>query len=506
MPLPLLSMRGICKSFPGVQALADVDLDLYPGEVLALLGENGAGKSTLIKVLAGAHCPDAGTIALDGHPVSLPDPLAARRAGIGVIYQEFSLVPWLSARANVFLGQEQARLGFLAHRDERRRARALFERLGIAIDPETPCAELSVARQQAVEIARALAFRARVLVMDEPSAALPAQEVERLFAVIRDLKAQDIGIIYVSHRLEEVFALADRVTVLRDGRHVATRPIAEVTRERLIELMVGRKLENEFPPRRVTPGAPRLEVCGLRGGMVRGVSFAVRAGEVVGLTGLVGAGRTETARLVFGADRAEGGTVAVDSQPVTIRGPHDAIRQGVCLLTEDRKGQGLVLGRSVRENFTLASLPDFARLGFVNARRERTALARYIEALRIRLATAEQPVEQLSGGNQQKVLLARWLQARSRVILFDEPTRGVDVGARYDIYLLINELAAQGKAVLLISSELPEVLGMADRILVMRAGRVAGEVAAAGATQEQVFRLAAGLGHGPVHSDGIRKA
>jgi ABC-type sugar transport system ATPase subunit len=490
---PLLAMRGICKSFPGVQALQDVDLDLHAGEVLALLGENGAGKSTLIKILGGAHRPDAGTLALDGRPAAIADPVAARRAGVAVIYQEFNLVPALSARANIFLGQERWRLGLLADRAECRRARELLDRLGLAIDPETPCAELTVAQQQAVEIAKALAFDARILVMDEPTAALTGQETERLFAIIRELKARGIGIIYISHRLDEIFAIADRVTVLRDGRHVATRPVAEVTRDGLIELMVGRKLANEFPPRAVSIGPERLVVRDLRGGVVKGVSFAVRAGEVLGLAGLVGAGRTEAARLLFGADRAAGGTVELDGRALRLRSPRDAIRDGICLLTEDRKAQGLVLIQSVRENFALPNLPHLSRLGFVDGRRERAALARYVAALRIKAGDPEQPVRNLSGGNQQKVVLAKWLESNSAVIIFDEPTRGVDVGARYEIYQLINELAGQGKAVLLISSELPEVLGMADRILVMRAGRIAGELPdVRAATQEQVLRLAVG--------------
>jgi ABC-type sugar transport system ATPase subunit len=491
---PLLRMEGITKSFPGVRALRGVSLELYPGEVLALLGENGAGKSTLIKVLGGAHRPDAGTITIAGRPAAITDPVAAQRLGIAIIYQEFNLVPWLSAAANLFLGQEHARLGFVRRRQERRRARELFERLGVAIDPETPCAELSVAQQQVVEIAKALAADARILIMDEPSAALTGQEVARLFEIIRDLTARGIGIIYISHRLAEVFAIASRVTVLRDGEHVATRPVREVTTDGLIELMVGRKLESEFPSRQVVIGPERLVVRGLRRGeAVRDVSFAVQRGEVLGLTGLVGAGRTETARLLFGADRADGGTVELDGRSLRLRSPRDAIRQGICLLTEDRQAKGLILGRSVRENFSLASLPQLSLAGFVRGRREQERLAGYVRSLRIKLARPEELARNLSGGNQQKVVLARWLETHSSVLIFDEPTRGIDVGAKYEIYQLINELAGQGKAVLLISSELPEVLGMADRILVMHAGRISGEIRdVANATQEQILRLAVG--------------
>jgi ABC-type sugar transport system ATPase subunit len=494
MTAPLLEMQGIDKTFPGVRALRGVDLTLRAGEVLALVGENGAGKSTLIKVLGGALMPDAGFLRIDGRDVTIHDPVAARRAGVAVIYQEFNLVPSLSARENIFLGQEDTTAGFIARRSEQRQARELFARIGVAIDSEAPCRELTVAQQQVVEIAKALAHSARILVMDEPSATLTPQEVERLYTVVRDLKAQGMGIIYISHRLEEIFALADRVMVMRDGEVVDTRPVGEVTRGQLIELMVGRTLDQEFPPRQATRGEDRLVVRHLnRGSQVRDVSFSIRRGEVLGLTGLVGAGRTETARLIFGADRLDSGSIELDGKPVRLRGPRDAIRQRICLLTEDRKAQGLVLGQSVQENFALPNLSRFRRLGFLNRRGERQALEHYVEALRIRIASPEQLAGTLSGGNQQKVVLAKWLEAHCDVLLFDEPTRGIDVGAKYEIYLLINQLAAQGKAMLLISSELPEVLGMSDRILVMHEGRITGEVAdVANATQEQILKLAVG--------------
>ncbi len=490
----LLSMHGIVKSFPGVRALCGVDLELGPGEVLALVGENGAGKSTLIKVLAGAHPPDAGSLHLYGQETRFTSPLDARQAGIAIIYQEFNLVPSLSAIDNIFLGQEPARAGFVRRGEERRRVAELFARLGVAVDPDAPCRELTVAQQQLVEIARALAFDARIVVMDEPSATLTPQEVEGLFGIIRDLRTRGIGIIYVSHRLEEVFSIADQVLVLRDGEAIACRPIREVTREELIRLMVGRRLEEEFPKRQVRIGPPRLVVRGLRRGRkVRDVSFEIRRGEVVGLTGLVGAGRTETARLIFGADRKEAGSIELDGRTLDIRTPRDAIRAGIALLTEDRKAQGLVLAQSVRDNFALPNLERFSFLGFVRRRAERQALARHIESLCIRLASAEQTARNLSGGNQQKVVLAKWLERNCEVLLFDEPTRGIDVGAKVEIYRLINDQAAAGKAILLISSELPEVLGMCDRILVMHEGRLTGEIAdASRATQEEILRFAVG--------------
>jgi ribose transport system ATP-binding protein len=489
---PLLEMQGIEKSFPGVRAVRRGELNLRSGEVHALLGENGAGKSTFIKVLAGAQRADAGTIRLHGEELRVRTPHDAARAGIAVIYQEFNLVPALSARENIFLGRESTRAGFIRQRDEQKVTRQLLRQLDSDIDPETPCRSLSVAQQQLVEIAKALAQDARILVMDEPTAALSSREVEKLLAIVRDLRGQGLGIIYVSHRLDEVFAVCDRATVMRDGEHIATEPVAGLTRERLIELMVGRKLEAEFPRRVPNPGAERLVVRGLtRGKTVQDVSFTLRRGEVLGLTGLVGAGRTELARLLFGADRPDGGQITLDGRELRLRSPRDAIRAGICLLTEDRKHHGLVLGLPARENFGLPNLAGFSGAGFVREGHERRAFAGFIESMRIKIPHQDQLARNLSGGNQQKVVLAKWLQTNSEIVLIDEPTRGIDVGAKFEIYELINALVARGKAVLMISSELPEVLGMCDRILVMREGRLAGEINdVAHATQQQILRLA----------------
>ncbi|MEQ9406707.1 MAG: sugar ABC transporter ATP-binding protein [Fuerstiella sp.] len=490
---PLLQMTGIEKSFPGVRALSGVSLTLGRGEVLALMGENGAGKSTLIKTLGGAHQPDAGTIAIDGQVVRLDSPAAAIAAGIGVIYQEFNLIPALSAWENIFLGREKSGL-FVSRKTERDRAGELFRRLGVEVPLDVPCRQLSVAQQQLVEIAKALSQDVRILVMDEPSAALTPQEVEKLFGIIRELQGRGIGIIYISHRLDEVFQIADTITVLRDGQYVGQAPTSEMTRQQMIEMMVGRSIENEFPKQAAEIGPVRLDVRGLtRGDAVRDVSFQVRRGEVLGLTGLVGAGRTELVRLIFGADPADAGRMTLDGQPLQIRSPRDAIRAGICLLTEDRKSQGLVLGRSVQENFGLPNLRELSVLGMVRQRQERKLFADYVTALSIRISHHEQLAANLSGGNQQKVVLARWLQQKADILIFDEPTRGIDVGARHEIYQLMNKLAAEGRSIIMISSELPEVLGMSDRILVLHEGRVTGEITdVAAATQEQIMEMAIG--------------
>ena len=491
---PVLVMRGIEKAFPGVKALRGAQLELVPGEVHALMGENGAGKSTLIKVLAGAHQPDAGEIIVGGQPVEFRGPSDAEAHGVAVIYQEFNLVPMLTARENIFLGRESTHLGFVSSRSEREQALALFRRMNVDVDPEARVDELSVAQQQVVEIAKALVMDARIIVMDEPTAALTDQEVEKLFAIICDLKARGVAVVYVSHRLDEVFAICDRATVMRDGQYVGTKRIADLSRRELIEMMVGRRLEQEFPKRQPKLGEVLLKVEGLgREGAVEPASFELRRGEVLSLTGLVGAGRTELVRLIFGADRADRGTVTLRGEPLKIRSPRDAIRHGICLLTEDRKGQGLVLNHAVRENFGLPNLKLFSRLTFLRQRQESKAFADYVSSLRIKISDHDQLARNLSGGNQQKVVLAKWLQRHSEVLIFDEPTRGIDVGAKFEIYQLMNALVAEGKAIIMISSELPEVLGMSDRILVMHEGRIVGEIDdVSKATQAQIMHMAVG--------------
>ena len=491
---PLLEMRDIDKSFPGVQALKGVDLVVNSGECLALLGENGAGKSTLIKVLGGAQSSNAGEILLEGKQVRFDSPNAAFDSGIAIIYQELNLVPALTAAENVFLGAEPTSMGFVKRSEQSRRADELLRRVGAEINPGTPCSRLTVAQRQLVEIAKALAREARILVMDEPSAALTNKEVERLFELIDDLKARGIGIIYVSHRLEEIERVAERAVVLRDGERVGELFKEHLDRSRIIELMVGRKLDNEFPPSNRIPGKVKLRAKGLsRQPKVRDVSLEIRSGEIVALTGLVGSGRTETARLLFGADLMEDGTIEMEGRKLLLRCPSDAIEAGICLLTEDRKDQGLVLCRSVLENFGLPNLSSFSSAGWLDRQHEMQSLGGFVDKIRIRIAGQSQRVENLSGGNQQKVVLAKWLERDAEILIFDEPTRGIDVGAKYEIYQLMNELADRGKGVLMISSELPEVLGMSDRILVMRDGRIVGELKnEPGLTQEDVMNIAMG--------------
>lgn len=492
---PALEMRNISKQYPGVRALDDVTLTVEAGEVHALLGENGAGKSTLMKILAGAQPMDHGEILLHGRPVVIDTPQRAMDHGISIIYQEFNLVPYLSAGENIFLGREPRGVipGFVDFRTLYAESQRVLDRLGVRIDARSPVNMLSVAQQQMVEIAKATSKQCRIIIMDEPSATLTEHELQALFGLIRRLKGEGVSIVYISHRLEEIFDVCDRATVMRDGKWIATRPVKELNREEIIRLMVGRELGEAIPKVAAHVGEPALTVRNLsRAGVLHDISFTVHRGEILGLAGLVGAGRTETARAIFGADPLDGGQIELFGKPVRIRAPRDAIRLGIGLVTEDRKQQGLVLGMAVRENNTLANLDSLSRLGFIRRRAEQKVAEEYRVSLSIKTPSIEQSVQNLSGGNQQKVVLAKWLFTGSKVLIFDEPTRGIDVGAKSEIYKLMNELAAQGCAIIMISSELPEVLGMSDRILVMHEGTITGELLRADATQEKVMHLATG--------------
>jgi len=490
-------MSGIVKTFPGVKALDGVSFDVRRGEVHALVGENGAGKSTLMKTLAGAYRADGGTIAIDGKTVTIDGPRAAEAFGIGMIYQEFNLVPDLTVAENVLLGHEPVRRGFLDERAALARASEAMADLGVALPLERKARSLSVAQQQLVEIAKALLRKARLIVMDEPTAALTEREIDALFALIGTLKRQGVAFVYISHRLEELPRISDRITVIRDGKTIETRATADLAADEMIRLMVGRPVDAHFPALPpVAPDAPVvLDVRGLaaHGGVpVRDVSFAVRAGEIVGLAGLVGAGRTDIVRAIAGADVPSAGSIAVAGRPVAVRSPHSAIEAGIALITEDRKAQGLVLGMSVRANTTLAHLDKFERRGFIDRTAEERTTQSEIDELRIRTPNAEQIVRNLSGGNQQKVVLAKWLIGEAKVYLFDEPTRGIDVGAKAEIYALMLSLLERGAAIVMVSSELPEVLGMSHRVLVVREGSIRADLARAQATPERVIAIAAG--------------
>jgi rhamnose transport system ATP-binding protein len=497
MPEPLLSLSGVSKSFGAVAALRDVRLDAYAGEAHALVGENGAGKSTLVKVLAGVHRPDTGTVTLAGAPVEFAGPADAQSAGIAVIYQEPTLFPDLSVAENIFMGRQPLRGGRfdrrIDHTAMRTQARELFDRLGVALDPARPARGLSIADQQLVEIAKAISLQARVLVMDEPTAALSGVEVDRLFAVARSLRDAGAAVLFISHRFDEVFALCQRITVMRDGTWVSTDPIDQVNVDTVVRRMVGRDVSSLYPKQDVTPGAVVLEVRGLTSrGTFADVSFDVRAGEIVALAGLVGAGRSEVIRAVFGVDGYDAGEVRVDGERLPPRRPAAAIGAGLALVPEDRRQQGLVMELSVERNTTLARRWSLARFGVLPPGAERRDAATWTSRLQVRAGRLSDPVSTLSGGNQQKVVLAKWLSTRPRVLLVDEPTRGIDIGTKAEVHRLLSELAGQGVAILMVSSELPEVLGMADRVLVMHEGRLIRQISRADATEESVMFAATG--------------
>jgi rhamnose transport system ATP-binding protein len=492
--LPVLQLDGIRKVFPGVVALDRVDFDLLPGEVHALVGENGAGKSTLIKVVSGVYRADAGTLRFLGQPVSIPTPRAAQELGIAVIYQETALFPDLTVLENLFMGAFLLRGRLVDWARMRRDAQAVLDSLEVTLELDEPVGRLSAAQQQLVEIARALLREARVLIMDEPTAPLTQKDVGTLFRLIRQLKARGVGIVYISHRLEEVFEVADRVTVLRDGRHILTAPVGAVSGEDLIRHMVGRTLGTLFPKAEVRAGAPILEVQGLNKlGVLRDISFQVRQGEIVGLAGLVGSGRTTLAHALFGIEPPDRGRVLVGGREVRISHPAHAIEMGIIYIPEDRQTQGLILPFPVRANLSMVILRRLSRLGFIDGSAEEAVAREFVSRLDIRTPGIDTVVGNLSGGNQQKVVVGKGLASDPRVLIMDEPTRGIDVGAKAEIHRLVSDLARRGLGILLISSELPELLGMCDRVLVMHRGRITGELARAEASQEKVMTLAMGI-------------
>lgn len=490
----LISVQSLCKSFPGVRALHEVKFDLEAGEVHALMGENGAGKSTLMKILAGVYRKDSGEVLLDGKAVAIESPAHAQMLAIGIIHQELHLMGHLTAAQNIYLGREPRKLGGLLLDEDKLNAdaQALFDRLKLTLAPDTTISELTVARQQMVEIAKALSFQSRVLIMDEPTAALNNAEIDELFRIIRQLKSQGVGIVYISHKMDEIQRIADRITVLRDGCYIDTVPAATHMAE-VIAMMVGRHLEHtekHIPD--TGSNATVLEVKRLnQGRTIRDVGFTLRRGEILGFAGLMGAGRTEVARAIFGADPIESGEVLVHGKRIALRSPQDAVRSGIGYLSEDRKHFGLATGMDVESNITLPSLSRWLRWHvFLDKAGIHRISKKMVDTLRIKTPSLTQTARLLSGGNQQKVVIAKWLVRDCDILIFDEPTRGIDVGAKSEIYKLLNELAAQGKAIIVISSELPEVLLLSHRILVMCEGRITGEVHGSVATQEILMQLA----------------
>jgi ribose transport system ATP-binding protein len=492
--VPLLRLVGISKAFAGVRALDGVDFDVHAGEVHALCGENGAGKSTLMKIMSGIYQPDAGSINIEGRPAALGTTRAAEAAGVVMIHQELNLVPHLSVAENIFLAREPRRGWFIDRQRLRADARRCLDRLGMNIDPDVPVHTLPVAQQQMVEIAKALSMDAKVVIMDEPTSSLTEAETAQLFRVIHELRCDGVGIVYISHRLDEMARIVDRVTVLRDGRWVGSCAFADTTVDRIVAQMVGRALEDKFPPRRSQPTARTLlEVRGLRRGAFGPVDFDLRQGEILGFAGLIGAGRTEVARTLFGAEAKEAGSIRLDGEALEVRCPIDAIRHGIAYVSEDRKAHGLAVKMTVAENITLANLRAVSRrAGFIDFRAEAGTARHYIDALGIRTPGPHQPARLLSGGNQQKVVISKWLFRQARLMIFDEPTRGIDVGAKYAIYELMDRLAADGIGVILISSELPEILGLTDRVAVFHEGRLVKTLDTHATSQEEIMHFAAG--------------
>jgi rhamnose transport system ATP-binding protein len=491
---PLLVLERATKSFGPVKALLDAEITLFPGEAHALVGENGAGKSTLVKILAGVHQPDSGALLIDGEPTVFTGPGAARDAGVSIIYQEPTLFPDLTVAENIYIGRQPLRAGRRIDRAAMNKAAAeLFARLGVRLDPERQARGLSVADQQIVEIAKALSLNARVLVMDEPTAALTTVEVQRLFEVMRTLRTQGAAVLFISHRLEEVFASCQRVTIMRDGQFVRSAPIDEVSVDEIIRSMVGRELSALFPKTETEPGDVVLAVDGLgRDKVLRDISFTVRRGEIVALAGLVGAGRSEVARAIFGIDKRTSGSVRINGMELANGKPLDAMAAGVALVPEDRRQQGLVMELGIDRNLALASLARLRRFGLIRRRDERALTRDWAQRLQVKFGRLGNAVATLSGGNQQKVVLGKWLARDPSLLIIDEPTRGIDVGTKSEVHRILDELVGKGMAVLMISSELPEVLGMADRVLVMHEGRISAEFGRTDATEDAIMRAATG--------------
>lgn len=486
----LLEFRHITKVFPGVTALDDINIDLYPGEVHILVGENGAGKSTLMKVLSGAYEATSGELYMEGNLISKNSPQISTSLGISMIYQELNLVPELSIASNIFLGHELRKGGFVNKAAQERRANKLLQEIGVRVDASILVKQLGVGTQQMVEIAKALSHQAKVIVFDEPTSSLTDSEIMDLFHIIRLLKERNVGMFYISHRLEELFQIGDRVTILRDGKHILTDTIDHMTMDDIIEGIAGRKIENLFPHTRKAKGELMLEIRHLTGRKFSDVSMTVCAGEIVGVSGLVGAGRTETVRAAFGVDRYESGEVIVCGERIPKQNPSRANHLGMCLLPEDRKNEGLALDLSIRENVVISSLKTLNPQGIIKGKKEVDEVNKSIDSLEIATSSMEKLVKFLSGGTQQKVVIAKWLLSRSRIFIFDEPTRGIDVGAKSSIYQLMDELVDGGAAILMISSDMTEILGMSDRIYVMSGGKLVGEVDSEGATQNEILKLA----------------
>ena len=487
----LLELSGVNKSFPGVKALSDVHFNLKAGEVHALLGENGAGKSTLMKIISGIYSRDSGRYVIDGVELGELSPKKAQELGIAIIHQELNMCTHLTVAENMFLGREQVANGVIKQKEMNRQAKKILDQLKIDIDPKTVVKNLPVSKQQMVEIAKALSTNARILIMDEPTSALTEREIVELFRIVRDLKAQGCAIVYISHRLEELKEITDRVSIFRDGAYVATLNFNETTLDEIISLMVGREIKEKFPHVVAEKGRKILELENLDAGMVRKVSFTLCAGEIIGISGLMGAGRTELVRAIFGADPIDAGTIRLDGEVITIRHPQDAIKHGIVLGPEDRKKEGLCTELSIRENVGLANLDRVCNvLGVVRSRVEKDLTQRAISDLHVKTPSGEQLAKNLSGGNQQKVVLGKWLVRNAKVVIFDEPTRGIDVASKVEIYNIMNELKARGIGVLFVSSEMPEVMGMSDRILVMCNGRITGDLLPQETTQDEILRCA----------------